>query len=46
MRKPLVQIDHVSFKYEGQNEFALNDVSFSIYEGEWLAVVGHNGSGK
>jgi energy-coupling factor transport system ATP-binding protein len=46
MQKLLVQIDHISYQYDGQNDYALNDVSFSIYEGEWLAVVGHNGSGK
>lgn len=46
MRKVLVEIDHVSYQYEGQERYALDDISFSIYEGEWLAVVGHNGSGK
>lgn len=24
----------------------LNQVSFEIYEGEWVAIIGHNGSGK
>lgn len=46
MSKELVKVDGVSFTYEGQKEKALNDVSFSIMEGEWLAIVGHNGSGK
>jgi energy-coupling factor transport system ATP-binding protein len=46
MRKKLVSLENIQFKYEGQKDFALNDVSFDIYEGEWLAIVGHNGSGK
>ena len=46
MSKELVKVDRVSFTYEGQEEQALKDVSFSIMEGEWLAIVGHNGSGK
>jgi energy-coupling factor transport system ATP-binding protein len=36
----------VSFQYENQSSYALHNVSFDIYEGEWLAIVGHNGSGK
>lgn len=42
----IVQIENVSFKYDLQEEYALNDVSFYINKGEWLAIVGHNGSGK
>lgn len=46
MKKPLVEIKNLSFKYDDQEVRALNNVSLSIYEGEWLAIVGHNGSGK
>ncbi|WP_062107615.1 energy-coupling factor ABC transporter ATP-binding protein [Bacillus niameyensis] len=44
--KPIISIQDVSFKYEGQETFALENVSFSISKGEWVAIVGHNGSGK
>lgn len=46
MKNPLVKLEDISFRYDGQDEFALKDVSFQIYDGEWLAIVGHNGSGK
>ncbi|MCM2535500.1 energy-coupling factor ABC transporter ATP-binding protein [Neobacillus pocheonensis] len=46
MKKPVVSLDGVSFQYESQERYALHNVSFKIYEGEWLAIVGHNGSGK
>jgi energy-coupling factor transport system ATP-binding protein len=46
MQKPLIELENISFQYEGQTAYALQDVSFKVYEGEWLAIVGHNGSGK
>lgn len=46
MKKPIVSLKGVSFQYDEQEHFALNNVSLEIYEGEWLAIVGHNGSGK
>lgn len=41
-----IEFDHVSFKYSGQQEYALRDVSFTIHAGEKLSVVGENGAGK
>lgn len=46
VRNSLVTIDNISFQYDLQEQYALKDVSFDIFEGEWLAIVGHNGSGK
>ncbi|WML42607.1 energy-coupling factor ABC transporter ATP-binding protein [Neobacillus sp. PS3-40] len=46
MKQPIITLEKVSFHYESSEDYALKDVSFSIYEGEWLAIVGHNGSGK
>ncbi|MDR7240827.1 energy-coupling factor ABC transporter ATP-binding protein [Neobacillus drentensis] len=46
MKNSIVSLKDVSFQYDTQDRYALNHVSFDIYEGEWLAIVGHNGSGK
>ncbi|WP_045516504.1 energy-coupling factor ABC transporter ATP-binding protein [Neobacillus niacini] len=46
MRESIVSLKNVSFQYENQGRNALQNVSFDIFDGEWLAIVGHNGSGK
>lgn len=42
----MIALEQISFLYEGAARPALADVSFTVGDGEMLAVVGHNGSGK
>jgi energy-coupling factor transport system ATP-binding protein len=42
----LISIENVSYRYNDQDRYALNDISLKVYRSEWLAIVGHNGSGK
>ncbi|MFI6781696.1 ABC transporter ATP-binding protein [Micromonospora sp. NPDC050276] len=43
-RKPLLEVDHVTLRFGGV--VALNDVNFTLYEGEILGLIGPNGAGK
>lgn len=41
-----IEFEHVSFKYPGQKDWALRDVSLTINPREKIALVGPNGAGK
>jgi ATP-binding cassette, subfamily B, bacterial MsbA len=41
-----VQLDHVTFRYAGGRQAALNDVSLAVRAGQQVAIVGRSGSGK
>lgn len=40
------EFKNVSFKYRGQEKYALKNVNLTLHSGEKLAVVGLNGAGK
>lgn len=43
----MIEVNNIYYKYyETDNRYALKDVSFQVQKGEWLSIVGHNGSGK
>lgn len=45
--KPIIELNNIHFNYQPEDASpALNNVSFSINQGEWVAIIGHNGSGK
>ncbi|WP_430732103.1 energy-coupling factor ABC transporter ATP-binding protein [Virgibacillus halodenitrificans] len=44
--RKLIEFRDVSFRYGEEQPWVLRNCSFEIYEGEWVAIIGHNGSGK
>lgn len=47
--EPLLKVDHINYIYSPGNAYekhALKDVSLDIYEGQFIGVIGHTGSGK
>ena len=43
----ILEVENLVFKYETESDVnQLNGVSFSITKGEWVSIIGQNGSGK
>ena len=43
--KKIIEIKNLSFEYR-EDTRTINNISFDIFEGEYVAILGHNGSGK
>ena len=49
MNNPFIKTENLSYRYDGDDQNGspvLKDLSVEIYEGEFVAILGHNGSGK
>ncbi|HGJ2671741.1 TPA: energy-coupling factor ABC transporter ATP-binding protein [Streptococcus pneumoniae] len=45
--KSIIDVKNLSSRYkENQNYYDVKDITFHVKRGEWLSIVGHNGSGK
>ena len=46
---PILKLEHIDYVYSAGTAYekrALKDINLSIYEGEFIGVIGHTGSGK
>lgn len=46
---PILKLENVNYVYSPETAYekkALNDINWDIYEGEFIGVIGHTGSGK
>lgn len=47
--EPILRLEHVNYIYSPGNAYekhALKDINLDIYEGQFLGIIGHTGSGK
>ncbi|MEY8443652.1 energy-coupling factor ABC transporter ATP-binding protein [Lactococcus ileimucosae] len=43
----ILEVENLTFKYEEEQEMpTLDGVSFAVHAGEWVSIIGQNGSGK
>ena len=42
----MIKVKNLQFKYSEASNYAIDDISFEIPKGKYIAILGHNGSGK
>ena len=43
----IIEIKNLSFRYQADQEhYDVYNITFHVKRGDWLSIVGHNGSGK
>ncbi|MBP2624126.1 energy-coupling factor transporter ATPase [Streptococcus oricebi] len=43
----IIEVQNLTYRYDSQEETpVLKNLSFHVKRGEWLSIIGHNGSGK
>ena len=42
----VISIQNLRFRYRGQRDPAIDDISFDVQNGEFLVIMGHSGAGK
>ena len=42
----IIDIDHVSFSYAGEDTRALDDITLTVHKGDMLGIIGPSGAGK
>ncbi|WP_027964762.1 energy-coupling factor transporter ATPase [Halalkalibacillus halophilus] len=42
----MISFQDVSFQYKESDPYVLKNINLEIEQGEWVSIVGHNGSGK
>lgn len=43
----IIEVNNLSYRYDKASEdYTLKNLTFHVKQGEWLSIIGHNGSGK
>lgn len=43
----IIEVNNLSYRYDkGREDYTLKNLTFHVKQGEWLSIIGHNGSGK
>ena len=43
----MIEVENLYYKYDKEEQnYTLEDVTFHVKQGEWLSIIGQNGSGE